>query len=82
MTRLRLGTRGSALALWQARTVAARLTARGAQVEIVTISTRGDRRQCGLVRHGRYPHLVHIGVTVDGARYTPPRSAPALKNRK
>lgn len=45
MTALRLGTRGSALALWQARTVASRLEALGTSVEIVTISTRGDRRQ-------------------------------------
>lgn len=45
MRPLRIGTRGSALALWQARTVAARLQQRGADVEIVTISTRGDRRQ-------------------------------------
>jgi len=42
---LRLGTRGSALALWQARTVAAALEARGSAVEIVRISTQGDRRQ-------------------------------------
>jgi len=41
---MRLGTRGSALALAQARIVAARLTApRGASVEIVTIRTSGDR---------------------------------------
>ena len=45
MKPLRIGTRGSALALWQARTVAERLRQRGATVEIVTISTRGDRRQ-------------------------------------
>ena len=45
MTPIRIGTRGSALALWQANTVAARLGARGASVEILTISTRGDRRQ-------------------------------------
>jgi hydroxymethylbilane synthase len=42
---LRLGTRGSQLALWQARTVAALLEARGATVEIVTIRTAGDRLQ-------------------------------------
>lgn len=41
---MRLGTRGSALALAQARIVAARLAARrGAPVEIVTIRTSGDR---------------------------------------
>jgi hydroxymethylbilane synthase len=45
VTPIRIGTRGSALALWQAHTVAARLQQRGAQVEILTISTRGDRRQ-------------------------------------
>ncbi len=42
---LRIGTRGSPLALWQARTVAARLEAAGAHVEIITITTTGDRRQ-------------------------------------
>ena len=45
MTALRLGTRGSALALWQARAVAGRLEPLGHQVEIVTLTTRGDRRQ-------------------------------------
>jgi hydroxymethylbilane synthase len=43
--RLRLGTRGSALALWQARTVAAALEQRGSNVDIVRITTHGDRRQ-------------------------------------
>lgn len=45
MTALRLGTRGSALALWQARTVASLLEAGGAAVEIVVIRTGGDRLQ-------------------------------------
>jgi hydroxymethylbilane synthase len=44
MTRLRLGTRGSQLALYQARTVADRLrAAAGVDCEIVTIKTSGDR---------------------------------------
>ena len=43
--RLRLGTRASALALWQARTVGALLEARGQRVDIVTIRTSGDRLQ-------------------------------------
>jgi hydroxymethylbilane synthase len=44
--RLRLGTRGSALALWQARHVAALLTERlGIEAEIVVVRTRGDRIQ-------------------------------------
>jgi len=40
---LRLGTRGSQLALWQAQAVAALLEARGHDVEIVSIRTSGDR---------------------------------------
>jgi hydroxymethylbilane synthase len=44
LTRLRLGTRGSQLALWQARTVADRLATFGvATCEIVVIKTSGDR---------------------------------------
>jgi hydroxymethylbilane synthase len=40
--RLRLGTRVSALARWQANWVAQELTARGFQVTLVPITTRGD----------------------------------------
>ena len=43
---LRLGTRGSQLALWQARTVAARIAAAGGpECEISVIKTDGDRLQ-------------------------------------
>ena len=42
-TRLRIGTRGSALALVQAESVADALRAGGAAVELVTIKTEGDR---------------------------------------
>jgi hydroxymethylbilane synthase len=45
VTKLRIGTRGSALALWQARTVAALLDASGCGAEIVVIRTAGDRLQ-------------------------------------
>jgi hydroxymethylbilane synthase len=41
----RIGTRGSALALWQARAVASRLNERGTPTEIVVIKTGGDRLQ-------------------------------------
>lgn len=41
---LRLGTRGSALALAQSGTIAEALRARGATVEMVTIRTAGDNR--------------------------------------
>lgn len=44
---LRIGTRASALARWQAEWVAARLTEQGTSVELVPISTRGDREQQG-----------------------------------
>lgn len=44
MTPLKLGTRGSALARWQAETVAAEILARtGRQCELVVITTTGDR---------------------------------------
>jgi hydroxymethylbilane synthase len=45
MSALRIGTRGSALALWQARTVASLLAERGVATEIVTYKTSGDRLQ-------------------------------------
>jgi hydroxymethylbilane synthase len=43
MTPLRIGTRGSQLALWQARHVAGGLEARSLSSEIVPIRTSGDR---------------------------------------
>jgi len=43
--RLRLGTRASALARWQADWVRRRLTELGAEVELVPIRTTGDRQQ-------------------------------------
>lgn len=45
--KLRLGTRASALARWQAEWVAARLNERGVEVELVPISTAGDRLLSG-----------------------------------
>jgi hydroxymethylbilane synthase len=45
VTALRIGTRGSALALWQANAVAALLAHHGRDTEIVTIRTAGDRIQ-------------------------------------
>ncbi len=43
MMRLKIGTRRSPLALWQARHVAQALEARGAKVELVEVLTQGDR---------------------------------------
>jgi hydroxymethylbilane synthase len=45
VTRLRIGTRGSQLALWQARAVAHLIEERGRGVALVTITTSGDRLQ-------------------------------------
>ena len=45
MTALRIGTRGSALALWQANKVSGLLNAAGVQTELVVVKTTGDRRQ-------------------------------------
>ncbi len=42
---IRIGTRGSRLALWQAHYVADRLQQNGFATEIITISTKGDQRQ-------------------------------------
>ena len=43
MSRIRIGTRGSALALWQAEHVKDRLTALGHEVSLRVITTTGDR---------------------------------------
>lgn len=45
MTPVKIGTRGSALALWQAKTVAALIERAGRRVELVVIKTGGDRLQ-------------------------------------
>ncbi|HVR38857.1 MAG TPA: hydroxymethylbilane synthase [Thermoanaerobaculia bacterium] len=42
--KIRIGTRGSQLALWQANETAKRLTAAGWQPEILTMKTTGDKR--------------------------------------
>jgi hydroxymethylbilane synthase len=43
MARLRIGSRGSQLALWQANHISARLRERGQEVEIEVIKTTGDK---------------------------------------
>src|SRR5689334_11797350 len=45
MRPLRLGTRGSQLALWQARAVASSLERHACSVDLVIIKTAGDRLQ-------------------------------------
>ena len=53
---LRLGTRASALARWQAEWVAAQLRGRGIEVELTPITTTGDRQQ------GMIPGIGEQGV--------------------
>ena len=43
MARLRIGSRGSMLALWQARHITALLVGQGHQVELEIIKTTGDK---------------------------------------
>src|SRR5262249_24924693 len=52
-----IGTRGSALALWQANTVAALLRERGCTVDLTVITTAGDRLQ-------EHPHEPSFGKGV------------------
>lgn len=52
MTVLRIGTRGSELALAQTRGVAAQLERSGVATELVTITTEGDRSTAGLADLG------------------------------
>jgi hydroxymethylbilane synthase len=49
---VRIGTRGSALALAQTTTVAAALTRSGVEVELVTITTEGDTSKASLASLG------------------------------
>lgn len=51
--RIRLGTRGSALARWQAEWVAAQLKSLGVEVELVPITTSGDQQQGPIEAIGR-----------------------------
>ena len=52
MTAIRLGTRGSALALAQTNTVADALRKQGVEVEIVTVTTEGDTSKASLASLG------------------------------
>jgi len=67
---LRLGTRGSALARWQADWVAARLRESGVEVEIIEIRTAGDESKTEPVRE-----LGAVGV------FTKEIQAALLENR-
>ena len=61
MTTLRIGTRGSQLALWQTNYIADRLRANGHTVEIQVIRTTGDRMQ----QPGFVPPPEPDGISLD-----------------
>jgi hydroxymethylbilane synthase len=82
VTTVRIGTRGSELALWQARTVAALLHDRGHATEIVIIKTTGDRLQQGTLAEAGGRRLFvkeiedalmagHVDVAVHSAKDMP-----------
>ena len=77
MPTLRIGTRGSVLALWQANWVAGELEARGQATEVVKVVTSGDRGEA-LTDKARWTseleHALleeHIDVAVHSAKDVP-----------
>lgn len=84
-TPLRLGTRGSRLAVIQAELVADRLRSRGQQVEVVPIVTTGDRRPPGMTaQEGWFTRVLRealergeIDLAVHSAKDLPIEEEPA-----
>ncbi|MBC8142032.1 MAG: hydroxymethylbilane synthase [Armatimonadetes bacterium] len=89
--RLRIGTRGSALALWQARFVSERIVERFPHIEteIVVIKTAGDLRQdvplAEVAGTGVFVTEIEaalsagqVEIAVHSAKDLPPRDAPGL----
>ncbi|MBO0838647.1 MAG: hydroxymethylbilane synthase, partial [Actinobacteria bacterium] len=75
---MRLGTRGSRLALIQSRAVAERLRDAGAEVELVTIKTDGDERTSEEIGEGIFVTAIerklaagHIDLAVHSAKDLP-----------
>ncbi len=59
MARLRIGSRGSQLALWQANHISDLLRAQGHEVELEIIKTTGDKITRRRARQGRHQGHVH-----------------------
>jgi hydroxymethylbilane synthase len=62
---IRIATRGSQLALWQANWVRAQLEAQGLQCELVRIETQGDREQTAFAKmqgQGFFTKAVQVAV--------------------
>lgn len=81
MTKLRIGTRGSQLALWQANTVARLITERGGPpCELVIIRTSGDEKP------GGPPNSpvsgTSAGVSASGSRDSGTSKASAVPSQK
>ncbi len=82
---LRVGTRGSALALIQAESVADALRVGGAEVEIVTITTLGDRGAAALDKSRWVSELERallddrIDLAVHSAKDVPAELPPGLE---
>ncbi len=86
--RARIATRGSALALWQARWVQARLLDRGVRAELVVIETQGDREMGAfreMIGQGFFTRAVQEAVldgradiAVHSLKDLPSASAPGL----
>ncbi len=65
--RLRLGTRASLLAQWQANWVTAQLRQRGLEIELIPITTSGDQQQTGAPgTPGRGPIGHHVPMVGTG----------------
>lgn len=81
MTKIRIGTRGSKLAMWQAEWVSGQLTQRGHEVELAIIATQGDISSASLSQVGgqglftkeiqRELLLGHVDVAVHSLKDLP-----------
>ena len=86
---IRIGTRGSKLAMWQAEWVAGQLTQRGHEVELITISTKGDVSTQSLSQVGgqglftkeiqRELLAGHVDLAVHSLKDLPTQAVPGLR---
>ena len=85
MSRLRIGTRRSALAMAQAELVAERLRAAGAPVDLVDVSTAGDRSSAPVAELGVGVFISALRDALAAARSTsrctPTRTCPPRRTR-
>ncbi|MDQ3458944.1 MAG: hydroxymethylbilane synthase, partial [Deinococcota bacterium] len=89
MSRVKIATRGSDLALWQANWVKGRLEASGAAVELVIVETQGDLEQVAFSRmtgQGFFTKAVQDAVlegradlAVHSLKDLPSESAPGAR---